>query len=168
MSEVERLGQRLARPAKQQATAIVIRWGIVRVIDDPADLTIWVEFAREGRYCDGGGDPMLDYGRWVGEHEYMRTDTDPPSPIPPIDDYLHKVKLLPHTVADDYDYFLWPHAEDPEHPDSYRDTHIDDTDLVMLLGPPGDLLAIPIARMWRKRIDTVARHHDCIVEDAEE
>jgi len=170
MSE-EHLGQRYARPAKQVGgVSFGVRWAIVRQVcrpdhpEDGANLFITVEYARRGRNFSDAGSPE-DYGRWVGEHEHARGGENPP-PEADYPDYLHEVSLLPHTVANDFTYFLFPHAYDPEHPATYRDTHVDDTDLVMLVGPPSDLIAVPVYRDWDESVDSAARHHDCIVEGA--
>jgi hypothetical protein len=160
--QIEREGVRLARPAKQQAAVAISasRWAIVREIVNPADLSIIVEFARRGRNY-GNAEIPEDYGRYVGEHEYYRTGNPPP--YPPIGDYLHEVSLLPHTVADDYRYFLCPPIED-DPSDLYRDTHVDDTDIIPLWRIAGDWVAIPIYRDWNETVDSAARRHDCIVE----
>lgn len=139
------------------------RWCIVREVVNDADLTVKIEFARRGRNYDNADAPE-DYGRYVGEHEWMRTASQPPEPIPPFEDYLHDASVWPHTVGMDWRYFVWPHIDVPGNSE-YRDTHVEDTDIVLAMQIIDDWVLFPIYRDYNGQVSESARQFDCLVEE---
>lgn len=140
----------------------LFRWCIVREVDNDADLTVKVEYAQKGRDYDDLTKP-LDYGRWVGNHEFLRTATSPPNPIPPFVDSLTDAILLPHTVAHDWRYALYPNPEDAGN-GLYRATHVDDTDIILAMMVSGKPMLIPIFRDANGEVAETTRQFDCTVE----
>lgn len=135
---------------------------IIREIEDDADLAVQIEFAQRGHNFAEAGIPE-DYGRYVGGHELMRTSAVPPDPIPPFSEYLNAATVYPHTVGVDLRYALWPHSEDPGDP-LYRDTHVEDTDIMLAMEIEDDWVVFPIFRLFAGVVSDTARQFDCNVE----
>lgn len=162
----EHLGQRLARPAKQAAGlhgAANFQLVIIRQIVNPADLEVRVEYAREGRHFDEL-DNYVDYGRYVGYHEYARTADPPPDSMPIFEDYLHNARVFCHTTGAGWKGVVWPPIEDPEDPYFYRDTDVERTPILLAFKPGSKWIILPTFRVWTAKVDASARSHDCIVE----
>lgn len=135
---------------------------IIRQIADPADLEVKIEFAREGRnFHDIDNDD--DYGRYVGEHEYMRTAPGAAPPFPPCTDYWRDAGLWCHTTGIGWQGVVCPAVDDPSDP-YYPDTHVESTHIFLAFKPGSKWIVLPAFRHWTAKVDTSARHPDCTVE----